>query len=160
MIFFLMFLTSVDQKKQQVLGWMGSQEKLMTSQEEGLTSWSRNHTQKTGQVLTLTSNHNNASSSAYAKTRCCHSRAASYCMSASDPVHKYIAVRTVKTPGDHAWLSAESGAATSVLLTTATTHPGSRPPHRGSPWINTGRADLSDPRGKHARMKNFSLLLG
>lgn len=52
----------------------------------------------------------------------------SYCTSASDPVHKYIAVRTAKPPRDHVWLSAESGAATSVLLTTATTHPGSPPP--------------------------------
>lgn len=124
-----MFLISVDQKKQQVLGWTGSHKKLMTSQEEGPTYWSRNHTQKTGQVLkpypaTTTILHHLHTQRHDAAVL----EPVSYCMSASDPVHKYIAVRTVKAPWDHVWLSAESGAATSVLLTTATTHPGSRPP--------------------------------
>lgn len=89
-----MFLISVDPKKQQVLGWTGSRKKLMTSQEEGLTSHTENWPGVNPESATTTTLHH------------LHMRRhdaavlepASYCMSASDPVHKYIAVRTVKTP--------------------------------------------------------------
>lgn len=139
MIFFLMFLISVDLKKQQVLGWTGSREKLMTSQEEGLMS----HTENWPGVNPNQQRQQHFIICKREDTMLLFSSTPPTAWVASDPVHKYIAVRTVKTPWDHVWLSAESGAATSVLLTTATTHPGRPPPPQRELFFTFGTTGMS-----------------